>query len=89
MGFNSAFKGLRWKRVVLHCDEGRQYDAEYSTSTTQPSAYMKNNSRTTPCTTANYTSCDLRQFLKVKVKFTVEQATKAQRGSRDIAIHFL
>jgi hypothetical protein len=27
--------------------------------------------------------------VKVKVKFTPEQATKAQRGSRDIAILFL
>jgi hypothetical protein len=27
--------------------------------------------------------------VKVKVKFTVEQATKAQRGSRSIAILFL
>ena len=26
---------------------------------------------------------------KVKVKFTLEQATKAQRGSRDIALLFL
>jgi len=26
---------------------------------------------------------------KVKVKFTLEQATKAQRGSRDIAVLFL
>jgi hypothetical protein len=27
--------------------------------------------------------------VKVKVKFTLEQATMAQRGSRDIAIRFL
>jgi hypothetical protein len=27
--------------------------------------------------------------VKVKVKFTLEQATKAQRGSRDIALLFL
>ena len=26
---------------------------------------------------------------KVKVKFTLEQATKAQRGSKGIAVHFL
>jgi hypothetical protein len=26
---------------------------------------------------------------KVKVKFTLEQATKAQRGIRGIALHFL
>jgi hypothetical protein len=26
---------------------------------------------------------------KVKAKFTLEQATKAQRGSRDIALYFL
>jgi hypothetical protein len=29
------------------------------------------------------------QEVKVKVKFILEQATKAQRGSRDIAILFL
>jgi hypothetical protein len=28
-------------------------------------------------------------MVKVKVKFTLEQATKAQRGSRDIALLFL
>ena len=28
-------------------------------------------------------------MVKVKVKFTLEQATKAQRGSRDIAVFFL
>jgi hypothetical protein len=28
-------------------------------------------------------------LIKVKVKFTVEQATKAQRGSRGIALLFL
>jgi len=28
-------------------------------------------------------------MVKVKVKFTLEQATKAQRGSRDIAVLFL
>ena len=28
-------------------------------------------------------------FKKVKVKFTLGQATKAQRGSRDIALLFL
>jgi hypothetical protein len=27
--------------------------------------------------------------VKVKVKFTLEQVTKAQRGSRDIALLFL
>jgi hypothetical protein len=27
--------------------------------------------------------------IKVKVKFTIEQATKAQRGSRGIALLFL
>jgi len=27
--------------------------------------------------------------LKVKIKFTLEKATKAQRGSRDIALLFL
>jgi hypothetical protein len=27
--------------------------------------------------------------VKVKVKFTLEQAMKAQRGSRGIALHFL
>jgi hypothetical protein len=27
--------------------------------------------------------------VKVKVKFSLEQATKAQRGSRGIALHFL
>jgi hypothetical protein len=32
--------------------------------------------------------CDL-QGLKVKVEFTLEQATKAQRGSKGIAILFL
>jgi hypothetical protein len=29
------------------------------------------------------------QMVKVKVKFTPEQATKAQRGSRGIALLFL
>ena len=28
-------------------------------------------------------------YVKVKVKFTIEQATKAQRGSRGIAVLFL
>jgi hypothetical protein len=28
-------------------------------------------------------------FIKVKAKFTLEQATKAQRGSRSIALLFL
>jgi len=28
-------------------------------------------------------------FIKVKVKFTLEQATKAQRGSRGIPLFFL
>jgi hypothetical protein len=28
-------------------------------------------------------------MVKVKVKFTLEQATKAQRGSGVIAVHFL
>jgi len=38
----------------------------------------------------NYTICPLNKiFLKVKVKFTLEQATKAQRGSRGIALLFL
>jgi hypothetical protein len=32
----------------------------------------------------------IRRFtVKVKVKFSLEQATKAQRGSRDIALLFL
>jgi len=30
-----------------------------------------------------------RRMIKVKVKFTSEQATKAQRGSRGIALHSL
>jgi catalase len=28
-------------------------------------------------------------MVKVKIKFTREEATKAQRGSRGIALHFL
>jgi hypothetical protein len=33
--------------------------------------------------------CDQSELRKVKVKFTLEQATKAQRGSRGIALLFL
>ena len=34
--------------------------------------------------------CDLQRLkVKVKVKFTLEQATKAQRGSKRIALLFL
>jgi len=32
---------------------------------------------------------DLCPLIKVKLKFTVEQATKAQRGSRDTAVLFI
>ena len=38
------------------------------------------------------TSCIVRSFalkVKVKVKFALEQVTKAQRGSRGIALLFL
>jgi hypothetical protein len=31
----------------------------------------------------------MRQEYKVKVKFSLEQAVKAQRGSRDISLLFL
>jgi hypothetical protein len=34
-------------------------------------------------------TCESLQLSKVKVKVTLEQATKAQRGSRDIALFFL
>jgi hypothetical protein len=33
--------------------------------------------------------CPALWVKKVKVKFTIEQATKAQRGSRGIAVLFL
>jgi Na+-transporting NADH:ubiquinone oxidoreductase subunit NqrF len=32
---------------------------------------------------------DLKRYIKVKVKFTLEQATKAQRDSRGIPVLFL
>jgi hypothetical protein len=32
---------------------------------------------------------DEQFWVKVKVKFTLEEAMKAQRGSRGIAVHFL
>ena len=32
---------------------------------------------------------DLKVKLRVKVDFSLEQATKAERGSRGIALHFL
>jgi hypothetical protein len=35
-----------------------------------------------------YSSEMIRFKVKVKVKFTLEQATKAQRGSRGIAVLF-
>ena len=38
------------------------------------------------CEKKNY---DVRKILKVKVKVTLEPATKAQRGSRGIALLFL
>ena len=43
---------------------------EQSTSTAHLSAYTINNTRITiqnPCTAANYTSCDLRQFYSILI----------------------
>ena len=43
-----------------------------------------------PITLGAEVSClSTRALKKVKVKFTLEQATKAQRGSRGIALLFL
>jgi len=36
-----------------------------------------------------YLFCSIDQYIKVKVKVTLEQATKAQKGSRCIALLFL
>ena len=35
------------------------------------------------------TKCNVMKPIKVKVKFNLEQATKAQKGSRGIALRFL
>jgi hypothetical protein len=47
---------------------------------------MKNSNDTIGNQTRNLPTCSA---VKVKVKFTLEQATKAQRGSRGIALLFL
>jgi hypothetical protein len=45
--------------------------------------------RTIQSVASRYTRYLKQQKVKVKVNFTLEQATKAQSGSRDIALLFL
>ena len=80
MGFNSGFKGLK-----------KEYSIPQLPS--HPHVFMVSFTFFLPVTHSLAMRFKLQLKVKVKVmvnvKFTVEQATKAQRVSRGIALHFL